>query len=302
MSLRRNAVTSLALVALVAPATPAAEARPAVPPRAAAGTVLFQAQCHVWSVQTDGTHRRKVSQGKTCHHISDVSADGKWLLFTVSDFTGGAPSFDIYKRTVTGGKPIALTTDHASYGGRFSPSGTRISFTRFDSALGHGSGVYLMSASGTHRHLVTENAGTSSWSPTGSALYYDRLSGKGDAVCPMYVGALVRRTVSSGAEKTVAPGAAHQDTFPTDASGPGVLGDRWTCNAAGTSRDDVTLGRKLVARSARGATWSSDGRWVAYQHTLSSGSTDGKIRIAKPDGSHAHVLKIGDLGSASTIW
>ena len=265
--------------------------------RAAAGTVLLGANCGLWSVHTDGTHLKLLSSGgAVCHTITDVSPDGVWMLYNVTSPDPSHFTVDVYKRKVAGGTEKALTTNGTSYGGRFSPSGTKIAFSDTGSAT-TSPAVRTMLSDGTKKHTVASDADVPMWSADGSSLYYEKYSGDADQTCFMRPASLVRRKLSTGAVTTIAKGGVRKEVYPSDVDGYGVLATRWTCDSSGTNDFEVLVSGTSIAHHASVAAWSSDGKWIAYRtdHYPDSTDADRVLRLMKPDGTKKHVVDLGQL-------
>lgn len=138
------------------------------------GVILFwsdkQGGPALYSIRPDGSHRRRIfSSHRACKRPS-LSPDRKWIVFDGPrpGHEGELPQFDVQviRRDGTGRKTLT-TSDEWDLDARWSPDGTRISFTRRppDSDQRDAS-IWTMRADGSDARMLSRG-NTARWSPDG---------------------------------------------------------------------------------------------------------------------------------------
>lgn len=136
---------------------------------------------HIVVMRPDGSHKRRVTQGKYDNREPRFSPDGTKIAF--SSDRGG--SYNIWVLDLSSGHLRQWTTSGTEeFEPTWSPDGTKITFISGEGSAGHE--IKTVDASGHQETLVTDPAATldsPSWSPDGKRLAYTRLaSGKSKLV------------------------------------------------------------------------------------------------------------------------
>jgi dipeptidyl aminopeptidase/acylaminoacyl peptidase len=252
---------------------------------------------------------------------SDWSPDGTRIVY---DSESGS-AYDIVVANADGSHPVVIGTGEDP---AWSPDGTRIAYA------GPGGSIWVMNADGTEAHAVTEGAAAGSgtgdaaahdyhpaWSPDGSSIAYVRIAAHRWAPVP---GGQMRTDVKLEEVRVWHEGTASTDTSLTDAyTGLGELdwspdGSTIVFTGAPTlfykaETDGLAWPRVLLIPSgggavapispaqdtwSEGATWSPDGRWIAYV------DNNFTLVVMRPDGTDRRIIPIdpGDDEIIGPSW
>ncbi len=120
----------------------------------------------------DGNNRAKLPVPPT-DFIQDVSPDGRWLL--TARLRGPEFAAELIRMRLDGTGEARLTQPGA-FGGRISPDGTKILYTRADTRA-ENEGLFLIDADGSNRRRVHPTDGWACWSPDGNRIAFTGTSG-----------------------------------------------------------------------------------------------------------------------------
>jgi serine/threonine-protein kinase len=243
-----------------------------------------------------------------------LSPDGTALAYAA----GPTNAMQIYVRQISGGRPVALTSDSTDNfrWPRWSPDGTRIAYQS-------NGGIYIVPALGGAPRLVTRvnpakqqfggGWGTPiagfDWSPDGLRILWT-MGDNGDGITV--------KTLSSGdTVKVNAPGAASAPAWSPDGRTVAIavgnpdftFGTGYFANAGATAIWIVPLGggraTRITSDSALNVSpqWSRDGRqlfWVSdrdgsrdvYQQSVSAGGAAAGVPRRLTTGTDAHGLSV----------
>ena len=198
------------------------------------------------------------SDGKVVQKLASPPADSVGVFGDIFDVESWSPNGallvggrnpQLAEMTTSGGFQ-RITTDNMSYGGVFSPDGSRIAFGRSGA---HGTEIAVMNADGSNIQYLTNGnggAGLPAWSPDGRRIAFERMTSS---------------TVVNGVlQVTVA-------LFVMNADGT---------NLVQLSPDGVYDGSP---------TWSPDGQQLAFVRSTDGGNNF-DVYIMNADGSSAHAI------------
>jgi Tol biopolymer transport system component/serine/threonine protein kinase len=118
---------------------------------------------------TAASEARQLTTGGQVIEAMDISADGAWLLYD-SNRLGNQ---DIFKQSLSGGEPVALTREAADdFGPAFSEDGREIAFYSVRNGTRD---LFVMDADGRNLRQVTDGPSQDyfpDWSPDGTTLVY----------------------------------------------------------------------------------------------------------------------------------
>jgi Tol biopolymer transport system component len=233
---------------------------------------------------------------------------------------GGGSSecnFDIYSVTLDGSEPQLVLLNYGTDDvfPAFSPDGTEIAYNSWEKEWGCDSHVWLVEADGTAPRMISSPVNawdeTFGWTPDGG-LAYTRWPN--DPACnygyhsDIY---LLSRTLETWTEEALVsrPGseiapefspngrrmvyAYDADDDPVPSPGESEQTDVWVARADGTRHRRLTRTPRLIENDA---TWSPDGRTIAFSRGSSSASRwwipegRGSIWLMRPDGSRKRRL------------
>lgn len=243
-----------------------------------------------------------------------VSRDGKWLVFAS---TQHRPTPDIYVKPVGSRTVTQLTADPASeVMPDLSPDGTKIAFCSNRSGWWN---LYVMSVGGgqaVHLSAAPTHDLHPSWSPDGTRLVFCRL-GQTSGRWELWVMEVSRPQVAEFIGYGMFPrwcpvagtGSEGRDRILFQRGRE--RGDRafslWTIEYGPGSAGNPTEIVAARAAAAISASWSPDGRWVAYS-TVPTGVAKGSARgaadlwITAVDGSGRVNLTGGKFSNLMPAW
>lgn len=181
----------------------------------------------------------------------------------------------------------------------FSPDGTRMAFSRFRTDLVDSANLWVASADGTDRRMITHEAGIQehpAWSPDGRWLAYS--GGQGYGTYEIYVvgaeGAGRRQLTENSAHDFLPAWSpdGSQIAFSSDVTGDYEI---WLVRADGLNLTQLTQAPGLDTSPA----WSPDGKWIAFA-TNRSGELE--LWVMQKDGSDEQLLEKADGGVCDPAW
>ena len=270
---------------------------------------------HLYSSRPDGSALRQITFGASWDLRPAWSPDGRSLLFVRSGEYG---STDIWRVSVSGGRPVRLTKDgHSflSYLDRvWSPDGRRFAFV---SCAGrkctrHRNDIFVMSSSGGPRHRLTwsNDNNTPTWSPDGSLVAYftakdyelDKTSrAEIKVVRPDGRG---RRSITrsgshdfelsgNGTSMSWSPNG-RRIVFDVDSNPLEGRSELWIVGRDGRGAHPWLRGAQGARAFDQDPAWSADGRWIAfgrlYPDRRFGGQLFGSIHAGHVDGTHLRRL------------
>lgn len=134
------------------------------------GSRIAYADRGLWLIDPDGSDPLQIVEDSNGVDRPTWAPDGARIVFgTKSRFGGGK---GIYAANPDGSGMTALSTDPQDSFPSYSPDGTKIVYTVFNT------GIAVMNANGTNRDTIVVNAGAgvASWSPDGQTITYSALS------------------------------------------------------------------------------------------------------------------------------
>jgi Tol biopolymer transport system component len=247
---------------------------------------VFSYRTNVWSVDiptgnTESTlaGARPITTGNQVIEAVDPSPDGRWLAFD-SNVQGNQ---DIYVQPLTGGQPVAVTTDPANdFAPAWSPDGRHIAFHSFRTGSRN---VFVTDVGGKQVTQITTGSANNwspRWSPDGHTIaFFSDRSGDLDVYTVPANGGLPHQLTSQRASWPVwAP-----DGASIAFNDPHGL---WTIPAAGGT--PVQL---VAAEHVSNQAWSRDGRSIYFREQEPSG-LDAIWAVAATGGAPRRVLRLDD--------
>jgi len=212
-----------------------------------------------------------------------VSPDGKWILYA-GDSSGNR---DIYLQSITGQKPLNLTSDSAADDDQpsFSPDGERIAFR----SERDGGGIFVMGRTGEAARRITREGYRPTWSWDGTRLAFSTepvdinpQNGRGPTELRIV-------DVRTGAVRSVPDAglAVHASWSPHDLrlavsvrnSGQRQM-DITTIPVAGGPPTPLVSGTSVEWN----AVWSADGRYIYYTSDAGGTMNLWRVRVDEPSG------------------
>lgn len=260
----------------------------------AGGGIAFQSGGHIYVVNSDGSHVKKVSQNEGGNWDPAWSTDRKIVFTSVSDMCL-VESDGWHQQTLT------TVSGWRCYRPLFSPDGSKILFQAMDYPPPRHSycDIYMMYSDGSYLKNLTEKSGPRdfdpAWSPDGRKTAF--------ASRPDYYFEIYVMNWDGSNARRLTYGRGH-NRFPMwSADGRKIV---YTCryseggdqhydvcviNSDGTDQRALTFG----GRSAY-AVWSPDGTKIAYE------SLDGDIYVMNSDGSNQMQLTTDPAYEGRPCW
>jgi Tol biopolymer transport system component len=133
------------------------------------GRIAYERGGAIYTINTDGTGKTKVTNTHVSGYAFDLSPTGKKITYTsyegFNDGKQGGPQKDSEIYTINVGESAKTNvTNNNRYDSdsSYSPDGKRIAYTHWD---GHDSEIYTINADGTGEFRVTNN-GTNEYTPS----------------------------------------------------------------------------------------------------------------------------------------
>lgn len=144
--------------------------------RALQGRIVFDDDgADVWSVNADGSNRRRLTSDPAPEFDPSWSPDGAKVAYRSEVMNiGGSGNSEIYVMNADGSEPVNVTDNPAQdYSPAWSPDGRKIAFA--SDRGGVYNDVYVMNADGTDVRRVTRHVSVDeypSWSPNGRKIAF----------------------------------------------------------------------------------------------------------------------------------
>jgi TolB protein len=221
------------------------------------------------------------------------SPDGERIAFAES---GEFRPHDIYVMKADGTNVTRLTDGFLDYGPSWSPDGSKIAFSRSpQSGTSTGADIYVMDSDGTDLIRLTNDPAPElgpSWSPDGGHIAVER---DGE----IYVMA------SDGSHPTKLTDGPNDRRPAWSPDGNQILFLRGQTDVVVIGADGSDE-RKLSGCSGScdilGATWSPDGRKIAFDKTLYTQGADSSIYVMNADGTGLAKVKTGTYWAFEPSW
>lgn len=252
----------------------------------------------IYSVNADGSHLRRLTSTRGGADSEDpvVSPNGRSVAF-VSDRNGLVQGFQIFVMNLDGSQQHSLTPEPKVLGGEgrysnvdpaWSPDGRRIAFTRSDRGSGASDEIWVMNATGGHKHRVTRPGYRESprdqpaWSPDGKRILFQ--FGTTMAACATLEIAVIeadgsgeRILTNNGVCDYVGPWSpdGQQIAFTSDRSGSSEV---YVMSPDGSGQ------RRLTHGGGTAPAWSPSGHTIAYT------GANGGIYLIDVSGTHQRRL------------
>jgi Tol biopolymer transport system component len=262
---------------------------------AAPGSVAFVADGHLWTTDRDGSNRLQLTFDQRIDGFPTFSRDGTRIAFKRLPGLNSEPNWqewgDVMVADADGGHPIVLDAMvHSPSPMTWSGDGRFIVYSR---TVGTVDQIFVAATDGSSTRQITRGANTN-WAPTLSPDGRTIAFVKGDPVLGIYVIQIdgtgerrITRESMLGFDMAEWSPDATTLLFGTANNDEGRA-DLWTVRLDGKPE------QRLVASPGNdaGATWSPDGRSIAYLHTPIGGKA--LVMVTGPDG--ANELAISDPG------
>jgi dipeptidyl aminopeptidase/acylaminoacyl peptidase len=303
--------TAIATAGLVAGAQLVARAEE---PAAANGLIAFDSEGDIWVAEPDGSNVRRLTDDPAVEREPVWSPDGTRLAFLVDGDPGRQ---DLVHTDTSGGDRVVAAGGlvvPAFFQQGWSPDGTQLTYSSL--VEGGTSRVFVAQADGSGATQVGDPsmpAGDPAWSPDGRSIAFRGGSATTAPVEPndparrgLYVmdadGSNVR-LVSPGADSS--PDDVWMPLWSPDSSSivahavdhPGdMTADIWVFLADGQGESRISDGDS----DNYWATWSPDGRWVAWDHQVRGQGV--RPAFAAPDGTDLDILDEPHLNGWEPVW
>jgi dipeptidyl aminopeptidase/acylaminoacyl peptidase len=225
---------------------------------------------NVWTVASDGSGLKKLTDGAKDEYHATLSPDGKKLLF-VSELNG---SRDIWLADADGQNPVPLTDDPGTEDQpAWSPDGRQIAYAAFPKE-GGSFDLWLVNADGSGRRRLTTTPANEIfpvWHPNGDEIaYVTDASGNFDIFAiDVRDGHTTPLVVSSDheARPVFSPDGTKLAFSRWPAHGRSTDATIWVANADGTAPIELTAAPAPATHPA----WAPDGHTLAFQHRTAVG-------------------------------
>jgi TolB protein len=277
---------------------------------AAIGPIVYDApsgdgghDTELFTVRSDGSHRRRLTHGALDDSHPSWSPDRRWIVFRrlpTCEALCGPGDFDrpLYIIRADGTHLHALPHTSGAGDPSWSPTGRRIAFV---DATSRGAAIFTIRPDGTHRRRITPRGGQPSgpdWSPDGRSIAF-QTAPNGIATVDVRDGR--RRIVAGlGRDPSWAPNGRHIAFAGSHHYADGTVGEIYTVRPDGSHRRRVTFSRPHslchegfeCTRFDEDPVWSPGGRRIAFAERTDS--SPAAIFTVRPDGSGARrVTKRG---------
>jgi len=267
----------------------------------------------IYVMNPDGSHIKQLTSSDVDNFHPIWSADGSTIVWE--------RDAEIYVMNADGTGAHAITHGCCAGNPAYSPDGSRIAFERDDQVNGV-QGLAVMDADGAHIHQITSSplpAGSTAcncdekphWSPDGNALVFERVLTEPNA-------AVFTIDADGSNRRQLTPWSLDGSAPSWSPDGSLILFNGYCCHFAGivaniyTMHPDGTSIRELshnrdVAAGSFDASWSPDGRMIAFSHFPNSGGDQhGDIYTMNADGSHVtditNTRSSGDFNREQASW
>ena len=270
------------------------------PPALVGGVIAYSSDLEgnidVWSIHTDGTHLRRLTNSSGAHQTSSWAPDGRSIAFR-SDRDGND---EVYVMNADGSDQRNLTRNpHSDYSPAWSPDGRWIAFAsdRGAGSPGYANDIWLVRPDGSRTHRITHRLGIDEypvWSPDSTRIAFNCTGGRilpqgvGDfEVCVVDAkGGHVRRLTNGPGSSSVGGWAPDGTILFTSsrADRPSTVsssGDLFAVRDNGSGLRQLTGGPALDTDP----TWSPDRQVILFASDRGNadGSTD--LWVMRPDGT-----------------
>jgi Tol biopolymer transport system component len=307
-------LAALAAAALLSSCGEKTPSSPLVP----GGIILFEngsrGPAEIYGMRSDGTGRWRITRDNFPDAAPQWSPDGREIVFmSYHDTTAGevAPHPDLFVMRADGRIVRRLTQSNAWYSSpTWSPDGRRIAYDANDPVTGV-SRVYVMNADGSDPQPLTSpdrGSWAPDWSPDGTKILYLSLPAEG--VSRIYV----MRSDGTGAQQIPSDAACALGVFDVEFSPDGSR-IAYTCeaelgttaifvmNADGTGSSRLTPVSADGSLSYMGATWSPDGRTIAFTRGFFDSTNTFRTDIFSMSASGGEATRLTTDGmSAVSAW
>ena len=282
-------------------------AEPAPPP--GNGLIVFERDdldddvSHLYTMRSDGTQVRQLTDFATSDGAPAVSPDGRTVAFVhqLEDLSPVIATIPIEGGTVTW-----LTNERlfATGGPSWSPDGSRIAFAAHD---GDGQRLFVMNADGSAVRGITDVdiywVEGAAWSSDGSRIAFTGSLRSGDGEPSTWDVFTVRPDGSGIVNVTQTPASEDDEFGPTWSPDGSLLAfSRTHENGSVVVVRDIASGSETAITDGHvddGVAWSPDGTVIAFNRSpLEGGGFD--VWLVRPDGSD--LIRLTRDGGFNAAW
>jgi Tol biopolymer transport system component len=246
------------------------------------GRIVFDNFQDVWSINADGTGKRRLTRSPDPEFQPTLSPDGRFIIYRREP--NGHPQ--LWVMNADGSEQHRLTRD----GGfpAWSPDGSMIAYAPGGGPSGM-SGISIMNAdgSGLRRLPQTDGGEYPSWSPDGMRIAFNsNLSGEAKIFIADVDGSRVvdLSGVGEGGQVAWSPDG-RSILFASHRDHPDNYRDVYVMHPDGSGVE------RLTHTGAETPAWSPDGRYIVF--------SAGALFVMRADGSGVTSLPVGGVGEAS---